>query len=248
MAAVRYHMGCGEQRIEGYVGVDIRATPVAELVLDLNEPKLPEGQQADVFFSHAFFEHLRRDARAPHLAALRGSLAPDGVVCYIGLPDFERIAQLYLEGGPGIVGPTFDLFHVYRYTHGDPEHQPDWWEAQLHKSLFDVAETGRLLRDAGYGSYVVFRYAYPGEDAALDLNLGFYAVAGKRPTEELERECRAYLTDFDGRFVRLETLRFEDGRSRPAAYARATSGPQRKLAQRVAYGVAARLARNTHPA
>jgi hypothetical protein len=146
------------------------------------------------------------------------------------------------------VGPTFDLFHVYRYTHGDPEHQPDWWEAQLHKSLFDVAETGRLLRDAGYGSYVVFRYAYPGEDAALDLNLGFYAVAGKRPTEELERECRAYLREFDGRFVRLETLRFEDGRSRPAAYARATSGPQRKLAQRVAYGVAARLARNTHPA
>ena len=160
MPAVRYHMGCGEQRIEGYVGVDIRATPVAELVLDLNEPKLPEGQQADVFFSHAFFEHLRRDARTPHLAALRGSLAPDGVVCYIGLPDFERIAQLYLEGGPGIVGPTFDLFHVYRYTHGDPEHQPDWWEAQLHKSLFDVAETGRLLRDAGYGSYVLFRYAY----------------------------------------------------------------------------------------
>ena len=101
MRAVRYHMGCGEQRIEGYVGVDIRATPVAELVLDLNEPKLPEGQQADVFFSHAFFEHLRRDARTPHLAALRGSLAPDGVVCYIGLPDFERIAQLYLEAGRG---------------------------------------------------------------------------------------------------------------------------------------------------
>ena len=106
---MRYHMGCGEQRIEGYVGVDIRRTDVAEIVTDLNEPKLPEGQLADVFFSHAFFEHLRRDSRATHLRALRDGLAPGGIACYIGLPDFRRIAELYLEGGPGVVGPTFDL-------------------------------------------------------------------------------------------------------------------------------------------
>ena len=245
---MRYHMGCGEQRIEGYVGVDIRRTDVAEIVTDLNEPKLPEGQLADVFFSHAFFEHLRRDSRATHLRALRDGLAPGGIACYIGLPDFRRIAELYLEGGPGVVGPTFDLYHVYRYTHGDPEHQADWWEAQLHKSLFDAAEVGRLLRDAGYASYVVFRYVFPGEHDALDLNLGFYASAEQRSTDELERDCRAYLAEFDGRFVRLETLRFEDGRSRPPVIARAASGRPRKLAQRIAYGVAARLARNTHPA
>jgi predicted SAM-dependent methyltransferase len=245
---MRYHMGCGEQRIDGYVGVDIRKTGAADLVADLNRPQLPEGQLADVFFSHAFFEHLRRDSRVPHLKALRAGLAPDGVACYIGLPDFRRVAELYLSGGPGVVGPTFDLYHVYRYTHGDPEHRADWWEAQLHKSLFDVDEVGRLLRDAGYASYVTFRYAFPNEPDELDLSLGFYAVTSCRPTEELERECREFLRDFDGRFLRFETLRFEDGRARPAVVAQAASAPPRKLAQRVAYGVAARLARNTHPA
>jgi hypothetical protein len=125
-------------------------------VLDLSEPKLPERQQTDVLFSHTFFEHLRRDARVPHLAALRGSLAPDGVVCSIGLPDFERIAQRYLRTSR------------------------TGWEAQLHKSLFDVAETGRLLRDAGYGSYVVFRYAYPGEDTALELTSASTAARATR--------------------------------------------------------------------
>jgi predicted SAM-dependent methyltransferase len=244
---MRYHMGCGEQRIEGYVGVDIRNTGAADLVADLNEPKLPDGQLADVFFSHAFFEHLRRDSRVPHLRALREALAPGGIVCYMGLPDFRRIAELYLEGGPGVIGPTFDLFNVYRLTHGDPEHRPDWWEAQLHKSLFDVEEVGRLLRDAGFASYVVFRYVFPGDADMLDLSLGSYASADQRATDELERECRAYLAEFDGRFLRHETLRFEDGRSRPAILARAASGPQRRFAQRAAYAMATRLARNTHP-
>ncbi len=245
---MRYHMGCGDQRVEGYVGVDIRKTGAADIVADLNDPKLPDDPPADVVFSHAFFEHLRRDSRVPHLSAVRDALAPEGVACYIGLPDFRRVAELYLGGGPGVVGPTFDLFHVYRYTHGDPEHKADWWEAQLHKSLFDVEEVGRLLKDAGFASFVVFRYVFPGESDELDLSLGFYAVTRRVATEQLERDCRAYLAAFDGRFLKLETVRFEGGAARPALVARATSGPQRKLAQRIAYGVAARLARNTHPA
>jgi predicted SAM-dependent methyltransferase len=248
MPRMRYHMGCGGERIDGYVNVDIRETEATDLIADLNSPELPEGQLADVFFSHAFFEHLRRDSRVTHLKALRAALASDGVACYIGLPDFKRIAQLYLEQGPGVVGPTFDLYHVYRYTHGDPEHKPDWWEAQLHKSLFDVDEVGRLLRDAGFASYVIFRYVFPGESDQLDLSLGFYASGRQRPRDELQRECRQFLADFDGRFLRLDTLRFEDGRTRPAVMARAASGPPRRLVQRLAYGVAARLARNTHPA
>jgi predicted SAM-dependent methyltransferase len=245
---MRFHMGCGEQRIDGYVGVDIRKTGAADLTADLNDPKLPEGQLADVFFSHAFFEHLRRDARVTHLKALRAGLAPEGVVCYMGLPDFRRVAELYLAGGPGVVGPTFDLFHVYRYTHGDPEHRADWWEAQLHKSLFDVDEVGRLLRDAGFASYVAFRYVFPGESDELDLNLGFYATGAQRSNDELEQECREYLSAFDGRFLKLETVRFEDGRTRPALIARVAAGPQRRLLQRIAYSLAARLARHTHPA
>jgi hypothetical protein len=70
-------------------------------------------------FSNAFFEHLYRDQRLPHLRRSRESLQPDGACCYMGIPYVRNIATFYLEGGPGIIGPRFDLYEVYRYTHGD---------------------------------------------------------------------------------------------------------------------------------
>jgi len=245
--AQRYHLGCGGRRLEGYVNVDLVQTPAVDVIADLNSPELPEPGEA--FFSHAFFEHLRRDSRIPHLRAVRKAATDEGFACYLGLPDFRRVAEFYLEGRTGAVGPVFDLYNVYRYTHGDPEmNSEEGWEPQLHKSLFDVDELGRLLRDAGWSSYVVFRYEHPGEAPGLDLNLGFYATNDQRSVDSLQADCRAYLAEFDGQFISLETLQFEDGRSRPATFAHVTGVPQRRFVKRAAYAAAAILARHTHPA
>jgi predicted SAM-dependent methyltransferase len=246
---MRYHLGCGDKHVDGYVNVDIRDTPATDEVMDLTLPEFPSGRPVDAVFSHAFFEHLRRDARVPHLKTLLRAVDADGFVCYIGLPDFRRVAELYLGSGPGIIGPHFDLFNVYRYTHGDPEMTPeDGWIGQLHKSLFDVPEVGRLLRDAGFASYVVFRYGFPGDPPGLDLSLGLYARPQKVPEAALREAARGFLADFDRRFLDLETVQFEDALSRPAPLARAAALPPRRLYQRAAYGIASILARNTHPA
>lgn len=246
---MRYHLGCGAQHLEGYTNIDLQESSATDLVMDLTLPSLPTDEPVDAVFSHAFFEHLRRDQRVPHLKALQQSLSENGFVCYIGLPDFRRVAELYLSGGPGVIGPHFDLFNVYRYTHGDPEMSSgEGWEAQLHKSLFDVPEVGRLLRDAGYASYVVFRYVFPGVPDAADLALGFYAVSQRVSETDLQQAARDFLSQFDGRFVQVATIQFDDGRSRDPTVARLLSVPQRRLVQRVAYGIASILARNTHPA
>jgi predicted SAM-dependent methyltransferase len=238
-----YHLGCGERRLDGYVNVDIRQTPATDLVADLNTLSLP--QPAAGIFSHAFFEHLRRDSRVAHLRAARLALEPGGFVCYLGLPDFQRVAELYLSAGPGIIGPTFDLHNVYRYTHGDPEQADgdDGWVGQLHKALFDAREVETLLRDAGYPSYVVFRYVFPGEPPETDLSLGFYATGERASTDDLKARCRTFLDPFDGQFLDLATLQFVGEVSRPAPLARAAGVPQRALVQRVARVVAHRLSR-----
>ena len=235
----RYHLGCGPRPLEGWVNVDIQEAPGTDIAMDLTEVDLPAGS-GDVVFSNAFFEHLRRDERVRHLRSIQRVLAPGGFACYLGLPDFRAVAKLYLDEGPGIVGPVFDLYHVYRYTHGEPEVvAPDAYYGQLHKSLFDVEELDGLLRDAGFPAYTVFSYVYPGEPVADTL--GYYATREPRDPAELERAAREFLTPFDGDFLVLDTLAFGAAARRSALAAKAAALPERSGLRRIAHIVAMRF-------
>jgi predicted SAM-dependent methyltransferase len=151
----KLHVGFGDRRIEGFVNVDKRKTAATDYVADLNRPLLFTA--INCAFSNAFFEHLYRNHRLEHLKDLYIKLNDNGFVCYIGMPYFKNIARYYLEGGPGTAGPIFDLYNVYRYTHGDPENiMPDNYMDQLHKSLFDEKELHDLLMLAGFTEHLVF--------------------------------------------------------------------------------------------
>jgi hypothetical protein len=160
--------------------------------MDLSRPRFTPGSLR-VCFSHAFFEHLLRNDRLPHLRAIHEALELGGVVCYLGIPDFANIARFYLERRPGIIGPVFDLFNVYRYTHGDPE-AVGWYMAQLHKSLFDFGEVAGLLAAAGFRHFVVVSYCFGMEK--LPVNLGFFAVKGElQQGRDLHLECLAFMRE-----------------------------------------------------
>jgi predicted SAM-dependent methyltransferase len=240
--AILYHLGCGRQRLDGFVNVDIQQSDVTDLVLDLNSLEDLPGIGVDGFFSHAFFEHLYRDQRVAHLRAARERLRSTGFLCYMGLPDFRRIAERYMSGARGFEGPVFDLHNVYRYTHGHPEMGGTDWLAQLHKSLFDVAELDRLLRDSGYASYVIFRYVFPGDPPDFDLSLGVYATPVRRSAAELQDASTAFLSQFDGRFLAFETLTFDGYRARHTTTARANGSMPGLALRRTAYRAACRLA------
>jgi predicted SAM-dependent methyltransferase len=203
--SLRLHLGCGDDSLTGFINVDYRQTQATDVVMDLALPRLAAGSVA-LAFSHAFFEHLYRNARLPHLQRIRQSLEPGGVCCYIGIPYFRNIARFYLEGAPGIVGPSFDLFNVYRYTHGDPEHAPSWWLGQLHKSLFDEPELDHLLRESGFQSFVQFTYVYPGEPQEVPVSMGFYATSDGRGRNRLREDCTSFLACFDTRKISLDTI------------------------------------------
>ena len=203
--SLRVHLGCGSDRLPGFVNIDARATAATDVVMDLTLPRLAPGSVA-LAFSNAFFEHLYRLSRAPHLRRVREALTGEGVCCYIGIPYFRNVARLYIERGPGTAGPVFDLDNVYRYTHGDPEHQPAWWLGQLHKSLFDEEEIAGLLEDSGFGSSVVFCYGYPGDTHEVPVTMGFYATGAPVAHHELQQRCRAFLEQFADTRIRLQTL------------------------------------------
>ena len=208
--SLRLHFGCGNDRLADFVNIDYRPTAASDVTMDLNLPRLASGSVA-LAFSNAFFEHLYRSQRLPHLRRIRESLQDDGVCCYMGIPYFRNIAKFYLEHAGGTAGPVFDLYNVYRYTHGDPEHQPDWWIEQLHKSLFDEEDLAGLLRDAGFQSFVIFCYGYPGDVHELPVTMGFYASKKLVSVEQQRARCLSFLNRFADTRIRLSTLHWLNG-------------------------------------
>ena len=207
---IRVHLGCGDEKLPGFINVDWRLTQATDYIIDLNNPWCFGDDSVECFYSNAFFEHLYRNQRLPHLKRIVRALKPDvGFCCYIGLPYFPNIAKLYLKRGPGVVGKTFDLYNVYRYTHGDPEHRPDYWLMQLHKSLFDEEELTSLLYEAGLTSCQLFIYCFVGEEER-PINMGFYATKSQFDKSQLRSDCLQFINEVAANKVILDTIRFMD--------------------------------------
>lgn len=189
---MRVHLGCGDDRQPDFVNIDARPTEATDVTMDLIRPRFSPSS-VSFAFSNAFFEHLYRDSRLPHLRAIYESLQDDGICSYIGIPYFRNVAKYYLDRAPGTLGPVFDLYNVYRYTHGDPEQVPQWWLGQLHKSLFDENELSNLLKGAGFETFVLFCYGYPGDANELPVTMGFYATKLPGPVNQLQRDAELSL-------------------------------------------------------
>lgn len=208
MNNLKIQMGCGDDHLEGFVNMDCRPTQAADFLGDLNVPDYFTEGSVDLVYSNAFFEHLYRNQKLQHLKTISKTLSSNGLCLYIGLPYFPEIARLYLEKGPGIVGESFDLFHVYRYTHGDPESvHPSGWFEQLHKSLFDGPELTNLLKEAGFGASAIFYYAYPGEEKTL-VNCGFIASKSSNDKDILSGLARNLIHEIASAKVSPDTINF----------------------------------------
>ena len=181
----KLHIGCGDVRMQGFINMDFRATLATDIAADCTEINIFPPGSLSLIFSHAFFEHLYRLDRIKNLRSAFNCLKNTGHLVYLGFPDFRIIAKAYLDKEKGLIGDRFDLYHVYRYTHGDPEHVKGWWLEQLHKSLFDTETVDELLSQAGFHYYCIFNYCF--KDEHLPVNMGFIAFKSK-PVESITKD------------------------------------------------------------
>jgi len=229
---VNIQVGSGTQRLPGFLNVDIRQVEGVDIVGHAGDlHAIPDGA-VRCLFNSAFLEHLFAFQQLPALREWRRVLARDGRAIILGVPDFAEIARCYLARAPGIVGERFDLYNVYRYSHGLPEggcagfawsawrpdQQPDaapaGWLPQLHKALFDAVVLYELLETAGFEAQC-FNYCFPGEPHPLNLG----AIAGPRGGGAVPRTAEAIAAALAAiatveRFVDVATLRITP---RPAA-------------------------------
>lgn len=164
------HLGCGNKKVAGMINCDIRQSAATDLVMDCSRLDPFDSGSADAIFVNAFFEHLHVREQIPFLRECQRVLADPGTLTMLGIPDFETVARAYVAKEAGILGPVFDLYHVYRYSHGgDFANAPEFWMEELHKSLFDTPYLEYLLEKAAFGSWLILRYCYPGENLPLNL-------------------------------------------------------------------------------
>lgn len=92
------HIGCGHERLPGFVNCDRMSTPATDFVLDLVGP-LPfaEGSVKGIFHQHVF-EHIDWPRGARHLLAESARVLAPGGYLRFGVPDLRRYVDAYLAG------------------------------------------------------------------------------------------------------------------------------------------------------
>jgi SAM-dependent methyltransferase len=141
----RLHIGCGRERLEGWVNIDREALPHVDVVADVTRGL--EFRDAEAVFAEHFIEHLALDDALRFLAEVHRALADDGWL-RLSTPNLEWMwATHYRLDAPEDMRRLMAL-HSNRAFHGWG-HRFLWNWPFLHEAL---AATGfDPIRRCAYG-------------------------------------------------------------------------------------------------
>ena len=203
--SLRVHLGCGDDRLPGFVNIDCRPTGAVDVAMDLSLPRLADGSVSFAFTTRSSsISTVRRAGRTCSGSAARSPRrAPAATPAFHTFRTSRGSTSSAVPAPPGRCSISTTSTAT---THGDPEGQAAWWLGQLHKSLFDEDEVAGLLAQSGFASAVMFCYTYPGEPDGVRVTMGFYATAAAVAPAELREQCLAFLQTFADVHIRLATL------------------------------------------
>lgn len=176
----KLHLGCADIRLGGFLNVDYRSLASVDIAQDCTNLNIFPANTFTLVYANAFIEHVYRLKTQKAINEVYRVLTPEGIALFTCIPDFCAISQAYLQKKKGIVTDRFDLFEVYRYTHGDPEQYPQWWREQLHKSLFDQDSIVTLLQKAGFKQYCIFSSCFRDEKLPVSLSFVAWKKSGRK--------------------------------------------------------------------
>jgi len=91
---IRFNMGCGRDRLEGYMGVDMHSD-TADIKQDIMKLDLPQGCADEIFASHVI-EHIPQH-RAPEVLGKWLNTLKEGGKLVMELPDLAGLCKDFLE-------------------------------------------------------------------------------------------------------------------------------------------------------
>ena len=103
----KLHLGCGNERLDGYLNIDRTKSPATDIVYDIR--KLPFRQGLfDAIESHHVIEHLGQNDFKATLLSWRALLREGGRMI-IECPDFDQDLRDYLAGKSERLDSIFGL-------------------------------------------------------------------------------------------------------------------------------------------
>lgn len=91
---IKFNMGCGQDRIPGYMGVDMYSE-TADIKMDIMKLELPENCADEIYASH-LIEHLPQH-RAPEILGKWFNVLKPGGKVVMETPDMEALCDAFLK-------------------------------------------------------------------------------------------------------------------------------------------------------
>jgi len=139
----RVSFGCGDQRRDGWSGIDRLGTG-ADLILDLRRPLPFPTASIDLCHSEHFLEHLFPDEGERHLHEVCRVLKPGGRY-RVAVPDFRRFVSHYLAKDDAF----FELAFPWPDSHLEAVYCIANWGGE-HRNIFDVERLSTMATTAGF--------------------------------------------------------------------------------------------------
>lgn len=173
-STVKLHLCCGSKKYEDYINMDIVPLEGVDALMNIpHDLFLVPSNAASEILIESGFEHFYRYEQDDFLKECRRILVKGGKFIARYIPDFDAIIDAYINKKRGNVSEVFDLYEVYRLTHGEPV--PKNSPHQLHKDIFTKESVRKLLEVSGFKIDSMKDEIFPGENTAV----GFTVVAVK---------------------------------------------------------------------
>lgn len=143
----RLHVGCGRERIEGWVNIDLLKLPTVDVVLDASA-KLPYRDASAIFAEH-FLEHLRVDRAVQFLLNSHSALAPNGWL-RLSTPSVDWTLATHYPNRTGEVGGGARVRDALMLNKG--------FRAWGHQFLWNAPALERAFQATGFEEIRLCKY------------------------------------------------------------------------------------------
>jgi predicted SAM-dependent methyltransferase/tetratricopeptide (TPR) repeat protein len=184
------HLGCGQQRLEGFLNIDMIPSPAVDLLCDSRRLPFAAGTVSRIETYH-MIEHVPRHDFLEALFEWNRVLEEGGALI-LECPDFDATVREYVEGKKFRINNIFGLqrhpgdYHMFGYTFNDlteilqdvgfreiRQEAPTDYHAQYEPSLrITAVKVHHILRPADLRGFSI-QYAHQKYAKAIeaDLNL-----------------------------------------------------------------------------